>query len=100
MITLSEILNGGPETAKQWLTKVERGDVPVVTPSAFYGVMEVSDSAARREVSLDWARVALYAYELSARTFPETRDSNADKAMRLRAWFIAKLGLVDGDELL
>lgn len=94
---LQALLRQAPPRLKEWLQKVENGTEVAPAASILYGVGEGAAVHARQDKDLEWARIAISAYELLARDSASKRESELRKAMDLRAWFIAKMGAVAGD---
>jgi hypothetical protein len=99
-IDSTSLRTGGPARAEHWLRQVERSELAVPGPATLIGMGELAAEEARALTSVDWAKASIHAYELSARLFPESKQSAVDKAMLLRSWFIARLGSIKGDQLL
>lgn len=81
---LARLLSNGPEYVKPLLPRIQ---------DRFYllGLAEGAAHRARQELSLEWAAIATQAYETFQSKTNEV-TSAPEKAMRLRAWFICRLG--------
>lgn len=91
------LLRQGPPRLKEWLHKIAIGVEAAPDLSILLGVGEGAAVHAREDKDLEWARIAISAYELLARSSAPEAESAIRKAMDLRAWFIAKMGAVEGD---
>lgn len=86
--------------AGTWLRQVEAKRATDPSSGEVLLIAEFAEGSARAHADTDWAKVAVRAYELKGCLAPESAQSAMDKAMRLRGWFIAKLGPKVGDDLL
>lgn len=89
-----------PAQAEAWLTQIEGKGSSDPSSENVLTIADYAQGTARDHLDTAWAKVAVHAYELRARLVPEFAQSAVDKAMKLRGWFIAKLGPKVGDNLL
>jgi hypothetical protein len=95
---LQTMLNNGPEWLDEWLRQFEEGKQ---SPDNWMnGVSEAAAQAAERKASLEWADIAIRASDLLARVGPHERELALDRAMRLRASLIVKMGSSPGHPVL
>jgi hypothetical protein len=87
---LQEMVNRGPEWLDGYLRPYEAGNpLPL---NAMMGIVSVAVFKAFHDASLEWAGIALRAADLMASECPEYREPALLRAMRLRAWFIVRMG--------
>jgi hypothetical protein len=86
---LEQFLLLGSERLGIWLADIEAGVIERPSNNRILGVAEHAEFRAKRDQSHDWGYVAVRAYGLV----------NVLKAMRLRAWFISKMGAEPGSSI-
>lgn len=95
---LQALLKSGPAGLDGWLRQFEDGTVS--PDSRMDGVSEVATRLAREHSSLEWADIAIRAANLWAKIDAVAREQAFQRAMLLRAWFISKMGAVQGNPVL
>jgi hypothetical protein len=87
---LEAMMDRGPAWLDGYLRSYEEGrSIPL---NRMIGIISAASSKAFHEQSLEWAGIALRAADLMASERPENREPAFLKAMRLRAWFIVRMG--------
>ena len=88
---LNSLKGKGPEAWRAYLRPFEEGET--LTGLSMLVIFPYAASLARDQLSLEWAEIAVRAAELEAtnRGAVEREDALLS-AMRLRAWFISKMG--------
>jgi hypothetical protein len=87
---LEAMMDRGPAWLDGYLRQYEEGRP--IPQNRMMGIVSAASSMAFREESLDWAGIALRAADLMASERQENREPAFLKAMRLRAWFIVRMG--------
>jgi hypothetical protein len=88
---MNSLRNEPPEAWLAYLRDLERGDPG--EELSMQVIYHFAAPRARRELSLDWAEVAIRAAEREARNSSGIERENAlTWAMNLRSWFISKMG--------
>jgi hypothetical protein len=88
---MDSLRDEGPEAWRAYLRPFEEGQ-PLTGPS-MQVIFHYAAPLAKDQGSLDWAEVAVRSSELEALNCSGTERENALlRAMRLRSWFIAKMG--------
>lgn len=89
--TMDSLREKGPEAWRAYLRPLEEGQP--LTGLSMQVIFHYAAPVAKDQGSLDWAEVAIRAAELEARNRSRTeREDALLRAMRLRSWFIAKMG--------
>lgn len=85
------LMDKGPEAWRAYLRPFEEGQP--LTGLSMLVIFQYIAPMAEKQESLDWAEIAVRAAELQALNRSGTERENAlFWAMRLRSWFIAKMG--------
>jgi hypothetical protein len=88
---LSSLKPQGPEAWLAYLHPFEEGE-PITGPSMLV-IFNYAAWLAKKQTSLDWAEVAVRSAELEAPRRSDTeREGVLLRAMRLRSWFISRVG--------
>lgn len=88
---MDSLVDKGPEAWRAYLRPFEEGQP--LTGLSMQVIFHYVAPRAKDQGSLDWAEVAVRAAELEALNCSGTERENARRrAMRLRSWFIAKMG--------
>jgi hypothetical protein len=97
--TFNSLKNEGPQAWLAYLRPFEEGESTSVLSMLL--IYPHAAGLAKDQGSLEWAEVAVRAAELDARNHSGTeREDALLRAMRLRAWFISKLGSRPNDLIL
>lgn len=94
---LQAMIDRGPEWLDGYLRQFEQGEP--IAENSMIGILDGAASMAHFHSSRDWAGIAIRAAELMARA-EKDRDFALQRAMEIRASFIAKLGSREGDPVL
>lgn len=96
---MNSLKDEGPEAWRAYLHPFEEG-IPL-TGLSMQVIFHHTAPLAKNKESLDWAEVAVRAADLEALNCSGTERENAQlRAMRLRSWFIAKMGSRPGHPVL
>jgi hypothetical protein len=96
---LKTLLDGGLERWDEYLRQFEEGKP--ITVLSMEMVFQKAAVRAQEQISLEWAGIALRAADLFANQGGgKYRESALLEAMRLRAWFISKMGSRPGHPIL
>lgn len=96
-LTLQEMMDRGPQWLDQYLRKFELGELAL--NNCLIGILDGAASQAYRLSSIEWAGIAIRAAELMAENETD-REFALQRAMRIRASFISKMGSRHGDVVL
>lgn len=100
-LTLLKSLADAPlHEVRAWLGGLKPGEPVGGEPFNWEGFAIVMASRAREERSVEWAQLALRAYEGLAAASEGTWNTFLYSAMNLRAWMIREFGAREGDAVL
>jgi hypothetical protein len=93
---MNSLKDKGPDAWREYLRRFE-DDTQLTSGLSMLVIYDYSANLARNQSNLDWAEVAVRAAGLEALHSNEIgREDSQQKAMRLRSWFISKMGSRSG----
>jgi hypothetical protein len=98
---LNQLLQQKPAQVEAWLQNVRSGQENMPEGFNWLGLAESAAFNARSEADLTWAKVAISIYEeLANRSNDSDRHSFMLSSLNLRAYMVARLGVIPGDAIL